>query len=323
MSSTRKTALVAGIFYLITFVSIPALALYGPVKGADFIISSSADSGALWGGFVEVLVALTGVGTAVTLFPVVRRQNESMALGFVASRAIEAAMIFVGVASIPSLVALRQSGVSGAEAASLTTAGEGLVAFYNAAFLVGQSLMPPVNAALLGTLLYRSRLVPRAVTGLSRARPDSDPASLRRYSLAMPPHALEGSGMSKPQAGRLTDAFGAGPRMHPGWPALCHWEPSTGTSWTQRDRWSEPFEPSKWRVQCINRREIMPDKSPHEHHVKKPAAKTLKEKRAEKHAKEHDHDMSAASDAVQEAHKADQAHKPDAGHRGDAAHKKH
>ena len=53
----------------------------------------------------------------------------------------------------------------------------------------------------------------------------------------------------------------------------------------------------------------MPDKSPHEHHVKKPATKTLKEKRAEKHAKEHDHDMSAASDAVQEAHKADQAHK--------------
>jgi hypothetical protein len=66
----------------------------------------------------------------------------------------------------------------------------------------------------------------------------------------------------------------------------------------------------------------MPDKSPHEHHVKKPATKTLKEKRAEKHAKEHDHDMSAASDAVQEAHKADQAHKRDDWHQGDAAHKK-
>jgi hypothetical protein len=87
--------------------------------------------------------------------------------------------------------------------------------------------------------------------------------------------------------------------------------------------WSEPFDPPECRVQWINWREIMPDKSPHEHHVKKPATKTLKEKRAEKHAKEHDHGMSAASDAVQEAHNADQAHKRDAWHQGDAAHKKH
>jgi hypothetical protein len=72
----------------------------------------------------------------------------------------------------------------------------------------------------------------------------------------------------------------------------------------------------------INWREIMPDKSPHEHHIKKPATRTLKEKRVEKHAKEHEHDMSAASDAVQEAHEADHAHKPDAWHQGDAAHKK-
>ena len=87
--------------------------------------------------------------------------------------------------------------------------------------------------------------------------------------------------------------------------------------------WSKPFDPPEWRVQWVYWREIMPDKSPHEHHVKKPATKTLKEKRAEKHAKQHDHDMSAASDAVQEAHQADQTHKPGAWHQGDAAHKKH
>ncbi len=163
MSSTRKAALVAGIFYLVTFASIPTLTLYGPVKGKDFIISSAADSGALWGGFLEVIVALAGIGTAVTLFPVVRRQNESLALGFVASRTIEAAMIFAGVASILSLVAVRQAGASGAEETSLTTVGQGLVAFYNGSFLLGQSLMPAVNAVLLGTLLYRSRLVLRVL----------------------------------------------------------------------------------------------------------------------------------------------------------------
>jgi Domain of unknown function (DUF4386) len=163
MSPTRRTALVAGVFYLITFVSIPTLTLYGPVKGEGFIISSAADTGARWGCFLEVIVALAGIGTAVTLFPVVRRQNQSMALGFVATRALEAAMIFAGVASILSLVALQQAGASGADATSLTTVGKALVAFYNGTFLVGQSLMPVMNAVLLGTLMYQSGLVPRLI----------------------------------------------------------------------------------------------------------------------------------------------------------------
>jgi len=163
VSSTRKTALVAGIFYLMTFVSIPTLGLYSSVKSKDFIISSGADTGALWGCFLEVIVALAGIGTAVTLFPVVKRQNEAMALGFVATRTLEAAMIFAGVASLLSLVALQKAGASGAEATSLTTMGQGLVAFYNKVFLVGQSLMPVANALLLGTLMYRSGLVPRVI----------------------------------------------------------------------------------------------------------------------------------------------------------------
>ena len=165
MNSTRKTALVAGIFYLITFVSIPTLGLYSSVKGKDFIISSGADTGALWGCFLEVIVALAGIGTAVTLFPVVKRQNEGMALGFVASRTLEAAMIFTGVASLLSLVTLRQDlgTATGANAASLITTGASHIATYNWAFTLGGSLMPGINALLLGTLMYRSGLVPRVL----------------------------------------------------------------------------------------------------------------------------------------------------------------
>jgi len=163
MDSTRKTALVAGVFYLITYVSIPTLGLYGPVNGKDFIISSAASTGAQLGCLLEVIVALAGIGTAVTLFPVLRRQNEGMALGFAASRTLEAAMTFAGVASLLSLVALQHAGASGTDATSLTAVGQALVGFYNGAFLVGQSLMPAVNAVLLGTLLYRSGLVPRVL----------------------------------------------------------------------------------------------------------------------------------------------------------------
>jgi hypothetical protein len=166
MTATRKTALVAGVCYLITFVSIPTLALYGPVKThRDWILSSGSHTGVLVGGFLEVIVALAGIGTAITLYPVVKRQNEGAALGFVAARVLEAVMIFTGVVSLLSLVTLRQDlgAAAGANAAALVTTGAAHVAIYNWTFLLSQSLMPGINALLLGSLLYRSRLVPRVI----------------------------------------------------------------------------------------------------------------------------------------------------------------
>jgi hypothetical protein len=166
MTSLRKTALVAGIFYLITFISIPTLALYGPVKNhRDWILSSGTHTGVLVGCLLEVIVALAGIGTAVTLYPVVKRQNEGVALGFVTARLLEAAMIFTGVLSLLSLVTLRHDlgGAAGANAAALVTTGASHVAVYNWTMLLGQTLMPCINALLLGSLMYRSRLVPRII----------------------------------------------------------------------------------------------------------------------------------------------------------------
>ena len=166
MDSMRKTALVAGIFYLITFISIPTLALYGPVKNhRDWILASGSHTGVLVGGFLEVIVALAGIGTAVTLYPVVKRQNEGLALGFVTARVLEAAMIFTGVVSLLSLLTLKQDlgGAAGANANALVTVGASHVAIYNWTFLLSQSLMPGINALLLGSLMYRSRLVPRVI----------------------------------------------------------------------------------------------------------------------------------------------------------------
>jgi hypothetical protein len=166
MDPTRKTALVAGVFYLITFVSIPTLALYGAVENhRDWILSSGGHTGILVGGFLEVIVALAGIGTAVTLYPVVKRQNEGVALGFVTTRVLEAGMIFTGVVSLLSLLTLRQDlgGAAGANAASLVTTAASHIAIYKWTFLLSQSLMPVINALLLGSLMYRSRLVPRVI----------------------------------------------------------------------------------------------------------------------------------------------------------------
>ena len=131
----------------------------------DWILSSSGHTAVLVGGFLEVIVALAGIGTAVTLYPVVKRQNEGAALGFVAARVLEAAMIFTGAVSLLSLVTLRQDlgGAAGANAAALVTTGASHVAIYNWTFLLSQSLMPGINALLLGSLMYQSRLVPRII----------------------------------------------------------------------------------------------------------------------------------------------------------------
>ena len=110
MTSTRKISLTAGVFYLITFVSIPTLFLYNSVRGANYIVGAGPDTSVFVGGTLELIVALAGIGTAVALYPVVKRQNEGIALGFVGVRTLEAAMIFVGVFTLLSVVALRRAG---------------------------------------------------------------------------------------------------------------------------------------------------------------------------------------------------------------------
>ena len=160
MTSSRKHSLAAGILYLLTFVSIPSIALYSQVKGANYILGAGPDAPAIIGGILEIIVALAGIGTAVALFPVLKKQNESFALGLVAARILESGTIFVGVAFILSIVTLRQVG-AGADALVTSHA---LSALYDRIFLLGQSFMPAVCDLLLGILLYKSRLVPRALS---------------------------------------------------------------------------------------------------------------------------------------------------------------
>ncbi len=157
MTPFRKSALAAGVLYLVSFVSIPTLALYSSVRGADFVLGPGPDTPVVIGGILEMIVALAGIGTAVALYPVVKRQNQGMALGFVGTRTLEAATIAVGVASLMSIVSLRRAG-AGSDA---VVTSQALVAQYDWMFTLGQSLMPAANAVLLGTLLYQSRLVPR------------------------------------------------------------------------------------------------------------------------------------------------------------------
>ena len=173
MNPARRTALITGVLFIITIVfSIPGALLYGPLlNDPRYIVGPGADTQVALGAFFEIIVAIANIGTAVTLFPILRRQNEGVALGYVASRVVESTIIAVGIISVLSVVTLRQNFAAGAgaDAGSFLATGTALVAVHGWTFLLGPGLLAGFgNGLLLGSLMYQSGLVPRplALLGL-------------------------------------------------------------------------------------------------------------------------------------------------------------
>lgn len=171
MAPLRKTALIAGVAYIATFVfSIPVkFGLWADILDKpDFILGVGSGGGVLWGALFEVLTALAGIATAVSLYPVARRHSERAALGFVTARVLEAAMIFVGVLSILAVYTLRQdvAGTAGADTGALLTARHALIAVHDWTFLIGPGVIAGLNALLIGSVMYRSRLLPKWIPTL-------------------------------------------------------------------------------------------------------------------------------------------------------------
>lgn len=168
MTSVRRTALIAGVLYLVTFISaIPAVFLLDPVlNDPGYIVGPGPDTQVLFGNVLDLVNALACIGTAVALYSVVKLQHEGFALGFVASRMFEAAIIVIGIVCLLAVVTLRQEAAAEADQATLVSIGQSLVAVRDWTFVLGPGLMPAINAALLGYLMYRSRLVPRIIPAM-------------------------------------------------------------------------------------------------------------------------------------------------------------
>jgi hypothetical protein len=158
------------VWFLLTFAfSIPAGLLYGSVlEDPNYIVGAASDAPVRWGAFLEILLAIANIATAVVLFRIVRRQSEAIALGYVALRIVESLIIVVGLISLLSLLTLQRE-AGGADSSSLVLAGKSLVAFHEWTRLLGPQLCAGFgNGILLGYLMYRTGLVPRlmALIGL-------------------------------------------------------------------------------------------------------------------------------------------------------------
>src|SRR4051794_16763704 len=168
MSLDQKRARVFGVLYLLTFVtSIPALALFQPVLDhpVSYIASGDHDTQILFAAFLELFLIITGIGTAVVIFPILRRQNEELALGYVTARVIECTFILVGILCVLGIITLRNEVAGAAEGTVAYT----LAAIKDWTFLLGPGwVVGWGNGLILGYLMYRSELVPRraALLGL-------------------------------------------------------------------------------------------------------------------------------------------------------------
>lgn len=163
---TRGFARAGGLFYLLTFAaSIPAWLLLDPIlTDPGYILGAGHDTRVISACLLDFVNALAGIGSAVAVYPVVKRVNESFALGFVMSRMVEAAVIMIGVVALLAVVTLRQDlAGAAADTSALTITGQSLVEGRNWTFLLGPGFMPGFNALMFATLLYRSRLVPRVI----------------------------------------------------------------------------------------------------------------------------------------------------------------
>jgi hypothetical protein len=163
MDSMRKTALVVGVLFILTFItSIAGVIAYGPVlSDPNYVTGAGADTRVFLGAFLELLLIITNIGCAVVLFPLLKRQNETLALGYVTARLVECAFIGIGLLSLLTIVTLRQ-GAAGADAGSLAVVGKSLVALHNWTFLLGPGFADGIGTGMiLGWLMYRSGLVSR------------------------------------------------------------------------------------------------------------------------------------------------------------------
>jgi hypothetical protein len=159
MLDDQRAARWFGVLFIMTFItSIAALALFQSILDdpAGYISGDGKDNQIYLGAFLEFLLVLANVATAVVLYPIAKRQNEYLAIGYVGARIIESVFIAAGVIFMLGVVSLRMDSPDTGDLAV------SLAALKDWTFLLGPGMVVPFgNGLILGYLMYRSRLVPR------------------------------------------------------------------------------------------------------------------------------------------------------------------
>lgn len=160
-------ARMTGLLYLVTFATSipPVLTFYVPaLSDPAFVLGGGFDTRISWGALFELLLILSNIGTALTLYPVLRKRFPVLSLGYVTARLTECGFIAVGIIALLALNKLRLN-AGNADHDALLVAGQTLVAIHDWTFRLGPGVVVGVgNGLILGYMMWQSRLMPRAMS---------------------------------------------------------------------------------------------------------------------------------------------------------------
>lgn len=168
MNANKKSALIVGVLFILAAVtSIIGLILYDPIlNGPDYLKQGSEHANqVILGALMELILVVSAVGTSTTMFPFLRKYNETIALWHVCFRFLEAIIITVGIISVLSLLTLSREFAAAAapDIASFQASGTSLKAVHDWTFLLGPNFMLGINTMMYSYIFYKSKLVPRFI----------------------------------------------------------------------------------------------------------------------------------------------------------------
>jgi hypothetical protein len=168
MKSNKKAAKIVGVLFILAAVSaVAGVILYNPIlNGSDYLMNGSKHANQIiLGALMELILVVSAIGTATTMFPILRRYNETIALWHVSFRFLEAIVITVGVISVLSLLTLSREFVAAGvpDIASFQTSGTVLKAIHEWTFMLGPNFMLGINTMMYSYIFYKTKLVPRFI----------------------------------------------------------------------------------------------------------------------------------------------------------------
>ncbi|WP_261301547.1 DUF4386 domain-containing protein [Paenibacillus andongensis] len=168
MNTNRKSAFIVGVLFILAAVTaIIGLILYDPIlNGPDYLMEGSKHANqVILGALMELILVVSAVGTATTMFPFLRKYNETIALWHLCFRFLEAIIITIGIISVLSLLTLSRefAAAAASNTASFQASGIVLKAIHDWTFMLGPLFMLGINTMMYSYIFYKSKLVPRFI----------------------------------------------------------------------------------------------------------------------------------------------------------------
>lgn len=173
MHNQRRNAILIGIYFILAAVtSIIGLIMYGPLLNqSNYLVAGAANGNQIvFAAVMELSLVVSMVGTAVTMFPILRQYSERIALAHLCFRFFEAVVIMIGITSMLALLTLSRefSSSTAADEQSYRVVGTALIAIHDWTFMIGPNFMLGINTLMYSYIFFQTRLIPRpiAIIGL-------------------------------------------------------------------------------------------------------------------------------------------------------------